>query len=48
MKNVKRLPIPDTLKKNSVKWTDDLITAIKNNQKTGKEIPDKVKNRYHK
>lgn len=47
MKNVKRLPIPNTLRINSEKWKNDLLTAIDKNQKTGEKIPDVIRNRYH-
>lgn len=46
MKNVHRPPIPNSLREDSEKWTKDLMTAIANYKKTGKKIPDTVKNRY--
>lgn len=46
MKNVRRLTIPNILKVNEKNWTEDLLTAIDNHRKTGKEIPDSVKIKY--
>lgn len=46
MKNVKRRPMPDILRKNSKKWTQNLLDAITEFRTTGKKIPDSVKNKY--
>lgn len=46
MKNVKRLPIPNSLRENAKAWTDDLLTAIDNHKKKGEEIPISLKNQY--
>lgn len=46
MKNVKRLPMPNILRRNSKKWTENLLGAITEFRVTGKKIPDSVKNKY--
>lgn len=46
MRNVKRLPVPGTLRDNSEQWKTDLLDAIVENKATGKEIPKGVYNKY--
>ena len=46
MRNVSRGSLPDTLRKNSKKWTKELLEEIKKSKQTGKNVPDKYYNKY--
>lgn len=47
MKNVKRTPQPESLRKNGKKWTKELLKSIEDNKKNGTPIRESVYNRYN-
>lgn len=46
MRNVVRPPVPDSLKKNSTKWTAELLVAVKAYKTKGTKVPKPLINRY--
>lgn len=48
MRNVVRGPIPESLRKNSKKWTKNLLDEIKRCKGTGEKVDDKFYNKYKK
>ena len=48
MRNVSRGPVPDTLRRNAIKWTKELHDAIAKSKRDGKKVPDKFYNKYKK
>lgn len=46
MRNVKRGPLPEALRKNSGRWTRELLKAIEGSKKSGEKVPDKYYNKY--
>ncbi len=46
MRNVTRGPLPDTLRKYSKKWKNELLEEIKKSKLTGEKVPDKYYNQY--
>ena len=46
MRNVVRGPLPEALRKNSKRWTRELLKEIGKSNKTGIKVPDKYYNRY--
>lgn len=46
MRNVTRGPLPDKLRKNAKKWTNELLKEIKKSKLTGEKVPDKYYIKY--
>jgi len=46
VRNVKREPIPNTLRENAEKWTEELLEAIEKSKKDKSKVPDRFYNHY--
>ena len=46
MRKVRRGPLPEALRKNSKRWTRELLKAIEDSKVSGEKVPDKYYDKY--